>query len=327
MSSVSIKELLRLSEEPCIYIDEMQIHHLLMKHCCEFMEQLTDFYSDWSDTDTVQLPVKQVFSHPAVLGDFRVMPCTIDDRQLKMVKIIGTNEEQRTIYDKICVGKAALLDYYDNHICALFDVCALSSFRTAAVSCLALSATEYHPKRVGLIGAGRIGFYTAYILFVWLGVKKLHVYDPKAENCERFIALCRHYLPELNLKIHENFTPNREVDAVFLATTSPKAVCSTVNCADVCFISSVGADADNLSELDSSLLKSHRVVTDSIQSMCLGDMQRWKMRDTINVGMVTELKDFFSQPGGNNDKIVFISTGVAVQDALTCQFIYAKLTG
>lgn len=142
MREEQIKTLLRLHDEPCQYISEMQAHAVLMRHSGEFFERLEALYRDWgAGALTVDLPVKQVFNRAGVAGDFRVMPCTIDALALNAVKVIGTNEEQRHIRDKICVGKAMLIDPDDHHVFALFDVCALSSFRTAAIACLAYRAT------------------------------------------------------------------------------------------------------------------------------------------------------------------------------------------
>lgn len=324
----SPKELLRLGNEPCKHISEIDIHDILMHNCCEFMHELAEFYHQWPDaTDgntPIQLPVKQIFKQVGHAGDFRVMPCVIDSMQLKMVKIIGTNEEQHSVKDKICVGKAALIDYRDNYIYALFDVCALSSFRTAAIACLAYSIANLRLTDFTLVGCGRIGFYTAALLHRWLKINTIRIYDCDAKNLQRFHSLCSRYLPNLKLTSIDNHIQATATEAIFLSTTAAVPICNATNCKDVSFISSVGADADNLSELDSNLLHTHRLVTDSIQSICLGDMQRWKLSGQLQPHMITELKDAI-QRLPKNKKMMFISTGVALQDALACRFIYARI--
>lgn len=323
------EKLLRLSDEPCRHISEVEVHDVLMAHSHAFMDELASFYRHWpADAEgvaSVQLPIKQVFSQAACAGDFRVMPCVIEPLQLKMVKVIGTNEEQHQIKDKICVGKAALIDYRDNYIYALFDVCALSSFRTAAIACLAFSSTGLKSFDVGLVGAGRIGFYTAVILHRWLGISTVRVIDPDAENLARFCALCARYLPNMNITIMTSINSFANEEAIFIATTSQEPICHATNSRGVRFISSVGADADNLSELDETLLATHELITDSTQSMCLGDMKRWQDCGQLSPQQVTELKDAIDQPLRNDENRLFISTGVALQDALVCNFIYGKL--
>ena len=112
-----IQDLLRLEDEKHIHFNELQIHDVLVENISEFMEQLKEFYQDWSNSNTlVNLPKKQIFQSKYSRGDFRVMPCIINENyNIKSVKIIGTNEENRVIKDKICVGKSFLIHPYDNY--------------------------------------------------------------------------------------------------------------------------------------------------------------------------------------------------------------------
>lgn len=325
-NSSRIKQLLRLADEPCTYIDEMQAHDVIMDGCCEFMDQLTEFYIAWGNDDIeVTLPLKQVFVDDEIQGDFRLMPCMVRNNTLKFVKVIGTNEEELTVKDKICVGKSLLIDYYDNHVYAIIDVCALSSFRTAAVSALAFCCCRPGPETVGIIGLGRIGFYTSYILHHWLGIDSFLVSDNNERSCENFMSLAEHYLPGASFELLPTDEAIARSHAVFVATTSDTPLVSSCNGAHLEFISSVGADADNLSELDASLLATHGVLTDSAQSMCLGDMKRWLQSGALNSSNVTELKAAVKERGTSKGKVLFISTGIAVQDVLVNRFVYEKL--
>ncbi|MDH3999308.1 MAG: hypothetical protein OET90_10775 [Desulfuromonadales bacterium] len=320
-----IKQLLRLHDEPCLHIDEMQAHNIVMQGCNEFMDRLESFYSAWGKQElTIDLPVKQVFSHQDVQGDFRLMPCTVVDKKLKFVKVIGTNEEERTIADKICVGKSLLIDYYDNYIYATIDVCALSSFRTAAVSVLAMRYCQPKAQNIGLIGMGRIGFYSAYILYQWLGLRSFLVTDPCHDTRKRFESLCQHYMPEAKIELLPLAGVLDQSDVLFLTTTSAKAVLHAENAAAINFISSVGADADNLSEIDASLLESHRLVTDSMQSMCLGDMKVWATEGKLNQEDVTILPALAETVSTCDEPTLFISTGIAANDLIINQFVYEK---
>jgi ornithine cyclodeaminase/alanine dehydrogenase-like protein (mu-crystallin family) len=324
--SSDIKQLLRLADEPCVYIGEMQAHDVMMDGCCEFMDLLRDFYVAWgSDAIDVTLPLKQVYVDDEVKGDFRLMPCIMKQSALKFVKVIGTNEEELTVKDKICVGKSLLIDYYDNHVYAILDVCALSSFRTAAVSVLAFNFSGPQPEGVGIVGLGRIGFYTAYILHHWLGVNSFVVSDTEERSCDNFTSLTEQYLPNVSFELLPTDEAIAVSRALFVATTSDRSLVHSANGAHLQFISSVGADADNLSELDESLLDTHDVLTDSTQSMCLGDMKRWLQNGTLNSDDVTELKTVVRERDTSRGKVLFISTGIAVQDVLVNRFVYEKL--
>lgn len=326
MQKLDIKNLLRLNDEPYTYINEMDSHNILIDNCNEFMEILLKFYNEWNNCESdIELPLKQVFvNNNDIAGDYRLMPCSIESKHLKFVKIIGTNEEQRKVKDKISVGKALLIDYFDNYAYAIFDVCSFSSFRTAAISVLALYCSRISPEEVGIIGTGRIGFYTAFILYKWCGIKSFSVYDTNEKNYQNFTALCKHYMPDIYIEHKQKELLLSSSEAVFIATTASDSLLNASNSKHIRFISSVGADADNLSEIDVSLLSSHRLITDSLQSTCLGDMKKWKIKLRNDI-TPTELKHFILEKYQENSKVLFVSTGIAVQDALICKFIYDKM--
>lgn len=319
-----LRSLLRLEDEPCIYIDEMTCHNTMMLHCNEFMDQLQDFYTAWSETNSlVNLPYKQVFTDNEIKGDFRLMPCMLPEAKQKFVKVIGSNEEERCIKDKICVGKSLLIDHFDNHVFAILDVCALSSFRTAAISALAYKLCAKDAPDVALIGSGRIGFYTAYILHTWLGKKHFHVTDIKSQNQKNFLSLCEHYLPGVEVHMTTQEKCLQTSQAIFLTTDSEHPIVNHDHAKNIQFISSVGADADNLSELAPSLLNSYNLISDSSHSMALGDMKRWLQEGLLKKDQLTELKQLFGKHEPPQ-RTLFISTGIAVQDALINHFVYQK---
>lgn len=313
---------LRLGDEPSRHYTEKTIHEALMTRTHEFMDLLESFYDAWSeDPRLVQQPPKTIFTSRGIKGDWRVMPCVIDRFEgalIKAVKVIGTNEEERTITDKICVGKALLIDEYDNHIKASFDVCALSSFRTAAISALACKHTcPTKANRLLIVGAGRIGFYLASILSRWGKAGKLVFQDAIPARAE---ALAKYFSgsaqgPTLDIE---------GCDAVFLCTDSASPILNAGNVGEARFISSVGADADNLSEVDPSLLTDFTVVSESRQNIHIGDMARWKQSQQFSADQIVELTEVFAGQQKLNPRILFISTGTAAQDALACHFVFQQ---
>lgn len=324
-----IKELLRLEDEEYIHFDELQIHDVLVDNVSEFMEYLKKFYLHWnSDKDLVTLPKKQIFQSQQYRGDFRVMPCTINDTYgIKSVKIIGTNEENHVINDKISVGKSFLIHPYDNYIHAMFDVCVLSSFRTAAIAVLAYALIyQQDMSKIGIIGTGRIGFYTVFILYRWLRIDQFYCYDINEKSKENFLKLVEIYMPDIQIDFISLKDMEEDCNNVFVATNSEEAILGIHNSKNIQFISSVGADADNLSELDISIIEGRQILTDSYHSMMLGDLNTWKEKNIINEEDVLELNSIIDHPSIKTEKILFISTGIAVQDALVSQFIYDKLT-
>lgn len=323
---MSERDLFRLHNEPCMYYSEMQIHRALMINLHPFMNMLERFYFAWqADNKIVNLPRKQVFTTEGLKGDFRVMPCVInnfEEKIIKAVKIIGTNEEEKHIKDKNAVGKALLIDATDNFVKGIFDVCALSSFRTAAISALAFKHTVGSTQQqVGLIGTGRIGSYMAVILSRWLQVGELYVHDINQKRLDQFKEIFSRKIKINDMSFNEICN---SCTAVFLSTTSTSPLLKENNAKNIQFISSVGADADNLSELHESLLKNRQVISESRQNISFGDLRRWHEAGLIKEAQVTELRDIMGSLKKQKQPVLFISTGTAIQDALICQFLFEQ---
>ncbi len=191
------------------------------------------------------------------------MPCAVERGRLgsegvasgiDAVTIIGTNEEERVVRDKISVGKALLLHPSDHHVEAIFDVAALSSFRTAAISVLAYKYGGYrHDDVAGIVGSGRIGYNTATLLRQWMGLSRLLVHDDADARKNAFTETANAFFGGA---VHGAGLAElcRDSHAVFLAPTSSQPVVDGLRGRDARFISSVGADADNLSELAPDVL-------------------------------------------------------------------------
>ena len=335
-----LARVLRLAVEPCVHYPEQIIHQALMNRVNEFMNVLEQFYFDWAgDHAAITQPPKQVFTRTGTRGDWRAMPCTIaPDRPLTgkavgsidAVKIIGTNEEECVVADKISVGKALLLHPTDHFVEAIFDVAALSSFRTAAISVLAFKYCGYRPDHVaGIIGAGRVGFYTAVILREWLNIERLLVCDVNDIRGRDFLDVMTAWY---GTKVRVTATPDvrRESQALFLATTSRLPLIDGRLERHVPFIASVGADADNLSELAPEVLEGRMLVSESRDNLAFGDLRRWHDSGLIrseDLILLPTLMANAARSAGVPAPVVFISTGTAVQDALVCRFLHDRLNG
>ncbi|NOR58298.1 MAG: hypothetical protein GQ474_07230, partial [Sulfurimonas sp.] len=264
MHSQEIKQLLRLQDEPCISVSDIEAHNILIDNSIEFMDELKQSYIDWGDGNKwVDVPKKKIIYTPNLKGDFRVMPCITNFSDgIKAVKVIGTNEENKTIKDKISVGKMLLIDWYDNYVYATIDACVLSSFRTAAISLLAYSLVYEKNDSIGLLGLGRIGFYAAIILHRWLGVNQINCYDPNSIISEKFKKLISFYAPDMSINILDSEDTISRSRSLFLATDSETSILNSKNSSHLKFISSVGADANNLSELDETMIDNFEIITD-----------------------------------------------------------------
>ena len=328
-SGIMAKTLLRLNDEPCVYYNETQVHRTLISHINNFMDILERVYYEWSNyADMIFLPNKQVFTVKSLKGDLRIMSCIVNNGKeelIKVVKVIGTNEEERVVKDKISVGKALLIHPTDNFVEAIFDVCSLSSFKAAAMSVLAFKhLTNFGDHTIGIIGCGRIGFYMSCILYHWLGVRKIMVMDTNKSHIKGFKEVLRSLI---HGQIKEETLNGlcTSCSALFLATDSKSPIISADNAKRIHFIASVGADADNLSEVDSSLIKGRQLITDSRDNIHFGDLKRWKSAGLITKDKLIELQEIMNHKKDTNKAKLFISTGIAVPDAIVCHFLYEHL--
>jgi ornithine cyclodeaminase/alanine dehydrogenase-like protein (mu-crystallin family) len=265
-----------------------------------------------------------------------MMPCTIKPLPscdkgsgygIDAVKIIGTNEEEAVVADKISGGKALLLHPTDHYVEAIFDVAALSSFRTAAIAVLAYKYCGHRPNHVpGIVGAGRVGFYTAVILREWLGVEELFVHDIDEGRAVVFRdAIAPWFMAAA--RVADLTTLRRQGRALFLATTSQRPIIDGTLERTTPFIASLGADADNLSELAAEVLAGRLLVSESPQNVAFGDLRRWHAAGLIAAEDLVLLPTRMaaSARGKQVDMpVVFVSTGTAVQDALVCRFVHDR---
>lgn len=60
MHSQELKQLLRLQDEPCISISDIEAHDILITHATEFMNDLEQSYKEWGSGEKwVEIPQKK----------------------------------------------------------------------------------------------------------------------------------------------------------------------------------------------------------------------------------------------------------------------------
>ncbi|MDD9304083.1 MAG: hypothetical protein HUK40_17735 [Desulfobacter sp.] len=191
------EQVLRVTREPCICIDDHAVHQVLTQDPLAFHSHVHKALIRIANKEvTLEIPPKQIFFDPDTLGDFRVMPCRFqDDNSLvKTVKIVGTNTVQEQVPDQITVGKAFVLDPKENFISHMIDACLLSSARTGICAVQAMVSLGNTLGKLTIIGAGRVGFYTALYAAALGRVKEIVFCDKEdARSCQCVRALEKRY--------------------------------------------------------------------------------------------------------------------------------------
>jgi ornithine cyclodeaminase/alanine dehydrogenase-like protein (mu-crystallin family) len=319
-----LASVLRVTPEPYLHLDDMQIHHRLTRNPQQYMNyiriQLDDIASGRA---ALELPHKQVFSDPEGAGDFRVMPCVVRNgvEARKIVKLVGTNVAQSLIPDQITVGKAFALHPEEDFITHIFDACLLSSARTGVCAALALVWLAESRARIAIVGAGRVGYYAAFYAAAIGGVDEIVLSDRDVAKANRAAALLGKQFPAMQFRA-QGCGEVSDCDALIIATTSTEPLCTPDDCKAPVIIS-LGADSESQHELDPSWAGAADIYVDTLDSAHFGDLLAWHQAGLIALENVTDmfgiLRNGVSQHGGKTR--IFISTGSALFDNLTIGYL------
>jgi ornithine cyclodeaminase/alanine dehydrogenase-like protein (mu-crystallin family) len=264
----------------------------------------------------IDMPPKQIFADDDVEGDFRIMPCVLrwGDRHWKTVKVVGTNNAQRIVPDKITVGKALVVHPRENFVTDVIDACILSSARTGACAAIGASALDAARERVAIVGSGRVGFYSALYLCAQGGVARLAFYDAIAERAENAARALAILYPHIEFTAHSGAP---DANLVIVATTSTQPLLHPDDTSAATVIS-LGADTDVQRELYPAWRQAADLHVESFDSLRYGDLKHWG----VPPNEVTELSRLFtSGRQAARDRAVFISTGSALFDNLAIGYL------
>jgi ornithine cyclodeaminase/alanine dehydrogenase-like protein (mu-crystallin family) len=316
--------ILRVHAEPFEYVREADVHEALTADPTSYLEFLEGKLSALgAGRALLEHPSKMIFTDPTGGGDFRVMPCVLRSGSeiVKTVKIVGTNLTEIVVPDQVTVGKAFRLHPDDNHITHIFEACLLSSARTGACAAIAVHRLAPRPRRVGLVGSGRVAYYSALYIHAVGGVEEILVSDTIPARAHTFAEWGRKALPGATVKVVESLRPD-SCDVFVYSTTSTEALCRpedvTAN-----LVISLGADSESQRELSSDWASVARIYVDVLDSCKVGDLRAWIKEGVISPAEVTDLVSLFrdgtsrSMPDRRN---VFISTGSAMFDNLTIAY-------
>jgi len=314
---------LRPQAVPCRHWDEATVHRRLTADPAGYLAFAADCLAELAaGRAQLQMPAKQVLDDPDG-GDFRLMPCVLRGRRgtLKSVKIIGTNRRQTVLPGQITVGELLVLDAAEQFVRERFEACLLSSARTGLVAALALARLAPWARRIAVIGAGRVGFYTARYCAALGTIEHIDIADRDPARA-RDVAetLARHGLP-----CRAVAAADPGCDAWLLATTSEAPFCEPPPAAPPVVVS-LGADATGQSELSEAWAGRARLWVDSADAVNYGDLLAWRRQGLIDGAPPPDLLALSADPpapAAPGEQRLFISTGCALYDNLTAAYLLA----
>ncbi len=308
---------------PCRHWDEAQVHRRLCADPAGYLAFAADCLADIAaGRAQLQMPAKLVLDDPDG-GDFRLMPCVVRGPRgtLKTVKIVGTNRRQTVLPGQITVGELLVLDAAEQFVRERFDACLLSSARTGLVAALALGRLAPRARRVAVIGAGRVGFYTALYCAALGTIERIDIADRDPARAHDVTeTLARHDLP-----CRAVATADPGCDAWLLATTSEAPFCEPPPAAPPVVVS-LGADAAGQRELADAWAGQARLWVDSADAVNYGDLLAWRRSGLIGDAPPADLLALLADPlatAAPGQRRLFISTGCALYDNLTAAYLLA----
>ncbi|TAN41326.1 MAG: hypothetical protein EPN22_15540 [Nitrospirae bacterium] len=318
------EKILKVAGEPFEYFDEQLVHRLLTSHPEEYFKFVLNELKDIADGRiSIELPPKQIFSEPDNAADFRVMPCVVRGASgvRKTAKIVGTNINQKKVPDQITVGKVFVIDPDENFISHIFEACLLSSARTGLCAAVATELLSVSRNRVTVVGAGRVGYYSALYTASLKGVEELFLFDTDVEKAEHAAKILAEQVTHMKIRAA---MPDK-TDVLILATTSSKPISKPPGYWANLVIS-LGADTDFQSELDPAWATASDVFVDTPDSARFGDLLRWQTAGLITAKDITDLIEVLSKsaPAGSRTRI-FVSTGSALFDNITVGYLLKKM--
>jgi alanine dehydrogenase len=228
-------------------------------------------------------------------------------------------------------GVIVLYDAENGCPLAVLDSIDVTIKRTAAASAVAAKYLARKNSSVGTVcGCGQQGRAQLRALRAVLPLKKIYVFDLDKSAPRKLAA-------ELQRELDVKIEPTRDLSAAIkksdicvTCTTSRKFFVHKKDVAPGTFIAAVGADDEHKQEIEPALMASAKVVADSLDQCCaIGDTHHaiaQGLMDRENVyAQLSEIVIGQKIGRANDDEvIVFDSTGVAIEDAVTAAAVYEQ---
>jgi ornithine cyclodeaminase/alanine dehydrogenase-like protein (mu-crystallin family) len=269
---------------------------------------------------------------PAEGGAFHVKSAARLDRPaLAVVKINGNFPGNAAAHGLPTIqGMIALLDAERGCVLAIMDSIEITARRTAAATALAARYLARSGSRtLGIIGCGTQARYHVEALSDVAPLETIVFCDSRDDAARGFEVWVR----EQGLEPRRAADPRataRDSEIVVTVTTSSRPVLELDDVGQGAFVAGVGADNPSKHELAPDLLAASRVVVDSrLQAAAGGDLHHAIASGAMRVQDVyAELADVVSgaKPGrsGSDERYVFDSTGLAVQDHAAAEMIFRR---
>lgn len=282
-----------------------------------------------------QMPAKIYIFYKKYNGDLRTMPSYLEKLDVSAVKIVNVHPDNRKKYNLPTVmAVIVLIDPKNGAPIAIMSGTNVTDMRTGASGGIAAKyLARKDSKIIGLVGAG-VQARTQLMahLEVYKKLDEVRVWSRSKETTQRFVAETERTYRHLCKIVSVNTIKEAVEGADIVVTTTPSREPLVMNdmISPGMHFNCIGADAPGKEEMDPAILKKAKIVVD--------DWEQASHSGEINVplsqGIITR-KNIWAEIGEiaaglkpgreRRDEItIFMSTGLAVQDAVTAKIAYDK---
>jgi len=284
----------------------------------------------------VQMPPKPYIFYEKYNGDLRAMQSYLEGLDISTVKVVSVHPENRIKHHLPTVmATLIVIDPRNGAPIAIMGGTWVTDIGTGAAGGVASKhLARKTPRVVGLIGAGaQARTQLLAILSLYGKLAQVRVWSRTKETREIFIEemkpVCAGNVDQM-VAVEEAENAARGADILITTTSSRAPLIMNDWLSPGMHINCIGADAPGRQELDPAILKRARIVVD--------DWEQASHSGEINVSVskgILKHKDIWGELGevvaglkqgrtGDDEITVFVSTGLAIQDAVTANIAYKK---
>ena len=286
----------------------------------------------------IQMPAKIYLNFNKEQGDLRSMPAFLDKLEISAVKIVNVHPNNPSRYKiPTVMATIILIDPKTGFPLSIMGGTTITNMRTGAAGAIAVKyLAKENCKRIGFIGAG-IQARTQLLAILSLidTIEGIKVWSRTKESILAFINEAKKkYGKKYRFFSAQSIKEaTSEVDLIITTTPSMIPLVKKSMLSPGVHINCIGADASGKQELDPKILTNAKIVVDDWnQAAHSGEINvplHSGLIDSSNVyGELGEIVAGLKPGRTNNSEItVFVSTGLAIQDAVTAQLAFEKAKG
>ena len=281
-----------------------------------------------------QMPAKLYLFYEKYGGDLRAMPSYLEALDISAVKIVNVHPDNRAKRGLPTVmATIILIDPGSGFPMAIMGGTAITDFRTGAAGGVAAKyLANPDPKVIALVGAGAQAKTQLMALLALYRDFEVRAWSRSDSTREAFLAemgpLCE---GRARLRGFDDLEKAvRGADIIVTTTPSREPLVADEWVSNGAHINCIGADAPGKQELDPAILKRSKIIVDDWeQASHSGEINVPISKGLLSKGDVwAELGEVVAglKPGRESKRelTVFVSTGLAVQDAVTAALVYRK---